>query len=213
VNALVNALIGLAPWLVLAVVVSLPALEASTFIGLLVPGEIAVVVGGVVASGGSLPLWAIIAAAFAGAVTGDQIGYRVGRRYGHTLLARMPRRVRSSGDVERALTLVRRRGAFAVVLGRWAAALRALVPGIAGMSGMRAGPFTAANVVGGSIWAATVASLGYLAGRNYHTLERQLSAVSAAGLVITIAAIAGWLYRSRRQRRAASEHSTTARTA
>ncbi|MDX6285833.1 MAG: rane-associated protein [Frankiales bacterium] len=199
-TSVINSLVGLPPWLVLSVVFLLPALEASVFIGLVIPGEIAVIVGGVVANGGALPLWAVIAAAIAGAVVGDQIGYRVGRRYGRTLLARLPQRIKGSGEVERALALVRRRGAIAVVLGRWAAALRALVPGIAGMSGIPAGRFTVANIAGGSMWAAVVATLGYLAGAGYHSLERQLSAVSAAVLVVAIALIAIWIVRSRRRR-------------
>ncbi|HEX5510944.1 MAG TPA: VTT domain-containing protein, partial [Actinomycetales bacterium] len=117
-------------------VFAMPALEASSLIGLVFPGEIAVLVGGVVAHGGALPLWAVIAAGIAGAAIGDQIGYLVGRKYGPGLVKRLPERVSRSGELDRAMGLVRRRGAVAVLLGRWAAALRALVPGVAGMSGI-----------------------------------------------------------------------------
>lgn len=118
-TALVDAIVGLPPWLVLTLVLALPALEASVFIGLVIPGEVAVLIGGVVAHGGGLPLWAVICAATAGAAVGDQVGFLVGRRYGKGLLDRLPVRVRGSGEVDRALSLVRRRGAVAVLLGRW----------------------------------------------------------------------------------------------
>ena len=62
-RALMDAIVGLPPWLVLALVFGLPALEASLLVGLAVPGEIAVLVGGVVAHSGGLPLWAVIVAA------------------------------------------------------------------------------------------------------------------------------------------------------
>lgn len=77
-----------------------------------------------------------------------------------------------------AISLVRRRGALAVVLGRWAAALRALVPGIAGMSGMPQGRFTVANIAGGAASATTVAMLGFGAGASYRVLERRLGLAS-----------------------------------
>lgn len=187
-DRLVNLLVALPPALVLALVFLLPALEASTFLGLLVPGEVAVLVGGVLAHEGRLPLWAVVVAALVGAALGDQIGYLVGRRYGRRLLERTPRRFVRPGQVERAFALIRRRGAMAVVLGRWAAALRALVPGLAGMSGIPQRTFTLANVTGGALWALTVAVLGYLAGASYRLLERRLGWGGEAllGLVVLL---------------------------
>lgn len=199
VSSVVDAVIGLPPWLVLTLVFLLPALEASVFIGLLVPGEVAVLVGGVVAHGGALPLWAVVLAAVSGAAAGDQVGFFVGRRYGRRLLDRAPARLVRSGDVDRALDLVRRRGAVAVVLGRWAAALRALVPGIAGMSGMRRAPFTAANLAGGAIWATAISVAGYLAGASYRALESRLGLGGEVVLAVVVAAVLVWVWRGRRR--------------
>ncbi|MFE9689301.1 DedA family protein [Micromonospora sp. NPDC005806] len=196
-DRLLNLLVALPPALVLALVFLLPALEASTFLGLVVPGEVAVLVGGVLAHEGRLPLWAVIVAAVAGAALGDQVGYLVGRRYGRRLLDRVPRRFARSGELRRALDLLRRRGALAVVLGRWAAALRALVPGLAGMSGMPRPAFTVANVAGGALWAATVAVLGYLAGVSYRLLERRLGWGGEAVLALVVLLVAVRLVRAR----------------
>ncbi|MGW5671037.1 DedA family protein [Micromonospora sp. NPDC003776] len=206
-DRLLNLLVALPPALVLALVFLLPALEASTFLGLLVPGEVAVLVGGVLAHEGRLPLWAVIVAAIAGAALGDQVGYLVGRRYGHRLLARTPRRFVRSGEVRRALDLLRRRGAVAVVLGRWAAALRALVPGLAGMSGIPRAEFTAANVAGGALWAVTVAVLGYLAGASYRLLERRLGWGGEAVLALVVLLVLVRVVRSRRAARREREAS------
>lgn len=63
VSRVVAVLIGLPPALVLVAVFVLRELEASTLLGIVVPGEIAVLLGGVVAQGGGLPLWAVLAAA------------------------------------------------------------------------------------------------------------------------------------------------------
>ncbi|MCX4472025.1 DedA family protein [Micromonospora sp. NBC_01655] len=197
-------LVALPPALVLALVFLLPALEASTFLGLFVPGEVAVLVGGVLAHSGRLPLWAVVAAAVAGAALGDQTGYLIGRRYGRRLLSRVPRRLVRSGELRRALDLVRRRGAVAVVLGRWVAALRALVPGIAGLSGVPRGTFTLANLCGGVLWAVTVAVLGYLAGASYRLLEHRLGLGGEALLALLVVLVVARLWRHRRAARRAA---------
>jgi undecaprenyl-diphosphatase len=195
VGALVDAIVSLPPWLVLLLVFALPALEASAFVGIVVPGETAVIVGGVVAHGGDLELWLVIAAAILGAAVGDQVGYRVGRRYGPRLVDRMPHRLQASGQIEKALDFVRRRGPMAVVLGRWVAALRALVPGVAGMSGMHVRPFTTANVAGGALWATTMAVAGYLAGASFRLLEHRLGVageILLGAIVLTLVVLAVW---------------------
>jgi membrane-associated protein len=202
VNSVVQGILGLPPWIVLTLVFVVPALEASVFVGLVFPGETAVLLGGVVAHGGSLPLGAVIAAAIAGAVAGDQVGYLVGRRYRRRLLDRVPDRMRRSGELDRALDLVRRRGATAVLLGRWAAALRALVPGIAGVSGMPRTRFTVANLTGGATWAAAIAVAGYAAGASYRTLEHRLGLGGEAILAATVIAVPVWLLLRRRHRSA-----------
>ncbi|MEU7839973.1 VTT domain-containing protein [Micromonospora sp. NPDC049114] len=205
-DRVLNVLVALPPVLVLVLAFLLPALEASTFLGLVVPGEVAVLVGGVVAHSGRLPLWAVVVVALAGAVLGDQVGFLVGRRYGRRLLNRAPRRFVRSGEVRRAFDLIRRRGAAAVVFGRWAAALRALVPGLAGMSGIPRRTFTVANVAGGALWAAAVAVLGYLAGASYGLLERRLGlggeVLLAVVALVIVARIWGGRRAARRERAA-----------
>ncbi len=204
-STLIDGLAALPPWLVLSLVFALPAAEAGLLIGVFVPGETAVLIGGVVAHRGGLPLWAVVVAAAAGAVTGDQAGFLLGRRYGTHLVDHLPAAVRRSGGLDHALDLIRRRGATAVALGRWAAVLRALVPGAAGTSGMTQTRFTVANMLGGTLWATAIAVAGYLLGASYHALARDLGIagdILAAG-VILLAGV-GWL---RTRRRTAQAHS------
>lgn len=196
VDLLMSALTTLPPGLVLLVAFVLPAAEASVFVGLLVPGETAVIAAGVLAHAGLLPLSTVMVSAGAGAVVGDQIGFRVGRRYGSAVLDRMPRWLHRRDQHQRVLDLVRRRGALAVVLGRWTASLRALVPGVAGMSGLSTRTFSYANAAGGVVWAVSVSLLGYLAGAGYRQVEQQLNV--GGGLVLAglaVVALAVWLVR------------------
>ena len=202
VSSLLDALVSVPAWLLLFLVFLFPALEASIFLGLVVPGETMVLLGGVAAEAGRVSLVAVIALAAAGALVGDQVGFFVGRRYGPRLLRRLPEDSRRAQHMTAALGYVRRRGPVAVTLGRWTASLRSLVPGIAGMSGMRQRSFTSANVVGGLVWAAGVAFAGYLAGASYKVLENRLG-IAANVLLAVVVGVAGlfWLRWAARRRR------------
>jgi hypothetical protein len=120
-----------------------------------------------------------MAAAVVGAVLGDTVGYEVGRRYGDRLLARATRRLVRPEAVERARLVIVRRGGPAVLVGRFTAALRALVPGIAGTSRMPYRTFAAWNVAGGVLWGTAFSVLGFLAGRSYRLLERRVGSRGA----------------------------------
>ncbi len=196
----VHVLTTVPPWVVVGVVALLPALEASALVGLVVPGETAVLAGGVAAHAGIVPLWAVVLAAVCGAAGGDQLGYVLGRRYGPRLLQRLPARLRDSPNLDLALSLVRRRGALAVILGRWTATLRALVPGVAGLSGLDRRRFTTANVVGGALWAGAVALAGYLAGASYAVLERRLGIGSEVLLAALAVLVVVFVLYARRRR-------------
>ena len=189
------------PMLILAFV--FPALEASTMLGMVFPGEIAILVAGAAAQVGTLPLWAVIPAGVAGAIIGDAIGFGVGRRYGARLLSRLPERLVKPEAVRATNALIRRRGPIVVLIGRTTALLRALVPGLAGMSGLSWRRFLPYNMLGGMIWASVVAALGYLAGASLTVVQDQLGMASNIifGLVVVIGLVV-WLRTHFRQRHA-----------
>ncbi len=178
----------------LALVFLVPALEASAFVGFVFPGEVAVILGGVAAWRGTVPLWAVIAAAVAGAVIGDSAGYLIGRRWGegllHGTIGRLPVvRRRLDKHLDSARAYVRRRRGSAVFFGRFTAALRVLVPGLAGMSQVEYPVFLAYNVAGGALWGTGMAVLGYLAGASYKHVEKIVGRAGLGLLALIVAAL------------------------
>jgi undecaprenyl-diphosphatase len=203
------------PWVAILVVFLLPALESSIFLGIIFPGEIAVFLGGVIASGQvsstHVSLGVILAAAITGAVIGDQIGYLVGREWGEALLRKLPKRLLPDEHLEASRKAIRRLGAKAVIAGRWTAALRAFVPGLAGMSGMHYVRFAIANFVGGSLWATVVVLLGNAAGRNWHHVYNTLTKYSLYAAIAAVVAIVVFVLirRNRKRRRRQMAESST----
>ncbi|GGS87343.1 DedA family protein [Streptomyces chromofuscus] len=147
-------------------VVLLPALEAALpVIGTPLPGQTAVVVGGMLARHGHVPVEAALLTAPADAVLGSLAGYAVGRRR----RSRVPAPLRSGPGrrkyTDRALGLIERRGAGAVFVGRCTAVLRTLVPTLCGATRMPLPPrYLLRSVVGGAVWPPAFVLIGYAMG-------------------------------------------------
>ncbi|MFE6763980.1 DedA family protein [Streptomyces sp. NPDC057689] len=149
-------------WGVLAAVLLLPALEAALpLIGVLLPGQTAVVMGGVLAHHGRVPLAWILVTALLGAVLGNGLGYAAGRRWNTWLLDRVPRRLLRPRSTDRALSAIQRHGGRAVFVGRFTVGLRTLVPTLCGASGMSLRSYLTWSVVSSAVWAATFVLVGY----------------------------------------------------
>lgn len=182
-------------WVALAVVFLFPALEASAFVGVLVPGEAAIVIGGALASQGRISLGAALAAAILGAIVGDTVGYAVGKRWGERMLPRLSQR--RARNLERAKAFIRRHPLLTIALGRFPPAIRTFVPGAAGMSHVRYRAFLVSNVLGAVVWGTTFVLLGYAAGRSWRRVE---ALVTSGGLLLLAALVlAAWVVYSYRR--------------
>jgi membrane protein DedA with SNARE-associated domain len=166
--------------------------EAALMIGVVLPGETALLVAGLAAHQGYIGLWPMIAVAIVAAVLGDSVGYEIGRTLGPRLRgSRLGRRI-GPGRWEAAEAVLGRHGGKAVLLGRFTAVLRALTPGIAGMTHMPyLRTFLPWNVAGGVLWGAGCVLLGYGFSASLTTIGRYLTwgpllliGLAAAGYVL-----------------------------
>jgi membrane-associated protein len=198
VSSLANDVTQLSGWVAYLVIAALVFGETAVFIGFFLPGEIAAILGGVLASRGHLSLPLLIAIVVAAAIAGPFIGYEIGKRMGDRLFAaRALNRVR--GGADRAKTVLSNRGGPAVLLGRFLAVVRAIMPAAAGAAQVRYRTFAFYNVLGGLIWGAGYCVLGYLAGSAYAVVERRVGTGLAIAIgVIAVAAVAAWAVRRRR---------------
>lgn len=197
-SSLASGLTDLHGWLAYLVIAALVFGETAVFVGFVLPGEIAAILGGVLASRGHVSLPLLVVIVVAAAVAGPFIGYEIGRRMGDRLFAaRALNRVR--GGTERARSALNSRGGTAVLLGRFVAIVRAIMPAAAGAAGVRYRTFAVYNVLGGMIWGAGDCLLGYLAGVAYAVVERRVGAGLAIAIgAVVVVAIAVWIVRRHR---------------
>jgi membrane-associated protein len=201
VTAFLDTVLGAAPWVVYVVVGLVVFAEDALFVGFVLPGETAAILGGVAAHRGHVPLAGVIAVVIVAAIVGDSVGYEVGRVLGPRLLA--SKRLDGRRErLDRAQDFLARRGGWAVLLGRWVAFFRAVMPALAGTVKMRYPTFLLFNAIGGALWGGVVVTVGYLAGASYAAVEKSFG--RGAALVVLGVVLVGlvvWQVRKRRAER------------
>jgi len=198
VSGLLEHILRVPGWSVTLLVGLLVFAEDALFVGFVLPGETAAVLGGVAAKLGHVPLWGILLTVVAAAIVGDSVGYEIGRHFGPRVLKlhildSHRRRLDDARD------FLARRGGTAVFLGRWVAFFRAVMPALAGTVRMPYGKFLLSNAAGGIAWGVTVVLAGYAAGASYAKVENALGPVAAL-VVLGLALIALFAWRIRRRR-------------
>ncbi len=157
-------------------------LETGAFVGLLVPGETVVIVGGVVAGQGHIEFGLLLGitwlCAFAGDVTGYVLGRRLGRRF---LLVHGPRVHITEQRLVRVEEFFGRYGSVTILIGRFVGLVRPVAPFLAGASRYPPGRFVALAGLGTGLWSAAFVLLGYLF---WQSLDEAIAFAQRGSLVI-----------------------------
>jgi membrane-associated protein len=186
-------------------------LERSVFVGLIIPGDVILALGGVFAARGDLSLVWVIVIGITAAVCGESAGFWLGRRYGLPLVRRLPFGNRLEKRLESAEEYFAKRGAgWTVAIGRFATAAGSFVPFAAGIGKMPYGRFLMFDVPAIVVWACGIAVFGYVAGSNLDLIERWLSRFGYAALGALALFFAGrWAWKRWRDRRSRRETSSS----
>jgi membrane protein DedA with SNARE-associated domain len=148
--------------------------EAAAFVGFVLPGETALVIGGVLAHAKVWNVWVFLAAAIIAAIAGDSVGYEVGKHFGPRIKENRFGKLVGVKRWRLAEAIFERYHGGAIFFGRAQALLRALVPALAGMHRVPYRTFLKWNAAGGIVFSTTVVLLGYGFANSLTTLEKYL---------------------------------------
>ncbi len=165
--------------------------EAAAFVGFVLPGETALIIGGVLAHSKVWPLWLFILCAIIGAIAGDSVGYEIGKHFGPRIKTTQFGKFVGAKRWKLAEHIFAKYHGRAIFFGRAQALLRALVPALAGMNKVPYRTFLKWNAAGGIVFSTIVIVLGYEFANSLHSLEKYLKywAVFFLGLVIVVVLI------------------------
>jgi membrane-associated protein len=161
-------------------------LESGVFFGFFLPGSSMLFTAGLLATHGIFNIWILIPLLTLAAVLGDSAGYWFGNYVGVSLFFKKDSRFFKHEYLERAKEFYEKHGVQAVILARFIPIVRTFAPIIAGIANMRYRTFLAYNVVGGFLWAAGTAFLGYFLGRRIPFITSYITPIALIIIIVSL---------------------------
>ena len=149
--------------------------DRSAFLGLVIPGDVVLALGGVFAARGDLELPIVIAVGAVAGLMGESTGFYLGNRYGERILKKVPILKRWADDLQKAEDYFDRHGGKTVFIGRYVSVAGTFLPFAAGMSRMRYRRFLLFDIPSVTIWAVAISLLGYYLASQIDLIDKILS--------------------------------------
>lgn len=176
--------VSAAPW-AYAVIAAIVALDAFFPI---VPGETAVITGGLLAAQHELSLSIVLVAAFAGALVGDHVSFLLGRVLGQRACRRLFRGTKGQRRLEWAARGIAERGRLVLLAARFIPGGRTAVTLTWGALPLGWRSFLVADALAAAVWSVYAAGLGRVGGETFaNSFWPALVAALAATTVLTAA--------------------------
>jgi membrane-associated protein len=152
-------------------------------------------------------VWLVSAMMIVAAIVGNDINYRIGRRYGPGLFKRENHRFFNQENLRKTNAFFERYGSRAVVIARFVPFVRSFVPFVAGMAGMNYAKFTRFNIIGAFVWIIVFVAAGKILG-SIPFVRQNLHYVVPIIIVLTLLPI--WLEYRKHKKEAERERAEIA---
>ena len=175
-------------------------------IGLPIPEETILGLSGYLVWRGELRFSIVLTVAILSAVTGDNIGYWLGRKYGKTAIERYAAKVMTPLRIAWAERVVGRYGIYGIFVARFLPVARFMAGPLAGAMGLKFAPFFVANFLGAAIYVPIIVAMGYAVGYGFgpqienlrHIIGRVEHFVLLGMLIVTLLSLGRHAWRRKR---------------
>ncbi|CDL79218.1 DedA family protein [Xenorhabdus cabanillasii] len=153
-------------WAIYLLLFTILFLENGVLPAAFLPGDSLLILVGVLIAQDAMSFPATLVILTAGASLGCWVGYLQGRWLGNTQLVRSWLSHLPSHYHQRAHNLFHRHGLSALLIGRFLAFVRTLLPTLAGLAGLNNARFQMFNWLSGFLWVIILTTLGYALGKS-----------------------------------------------
>jgi membrane-associated protein len=174
--------------------------ESGLLLGFFLPGDTLLIAAGIFASQGTMPLEILIPVVTLAAILGYQLGFIIGQRAGPRVFTRDNGVLFRQDYVKRAQVFFAKHGGKAIVLARFVAIVRTVVPILAGVGKVNSVHFAVYNVVGGVIWVVGIILGSYWLGSRFPDLDKIIMPLLLLAIILTMASLL-WKLGSTAQKR------------
>lgn len=196
INSLVDFVMHLLPiadslgFYMYLIIFGVAAFESTPVLGTFTPGSLMLVFLGFLTAVTSVMLVPAILAATLGAVTGDYMGYLLGR-YGRRFFKENKGLLRFS-HLEMGKEFFTKHGGKSIFIGRFVGPIRPVVPMVAGATHMSMNRFLPLNITSAFIWACILIGTGFIVGDQWRQAERIISTIGICLAVVLVAIVGRW---------------------
>jgi membrane-associated protein len=163
--------------------------ESGLLIGVIFPGDTLIFAAGLLASKGYFNIELILLVIFVAAVTGDSVGYWIGKKFGTKLFKRDDSFLFKKEYVTRAQHFFEKHGKKTIVLARYIPIVRTFAPVLAGVGNMNYKTFLTYNIVGGLLWTLSLGLAGYFLGERVDNIDKYVLPIVLGIVVLSFAPV------------------------
>lgn len=141
--------------------------ESGLLIGFFLPGDSLLFTAGFLASQQFLNIWLLLSLIFIAAVSGDTVGYFIGKKFG-------PKILKQKKYAEKTEEFFKKYGKKAIIFARFIPIVRTFTPTMAGVGKMNYQIFLIYNIIGGFLWSVSMTGMGFLLGKSISNAEKYI---------------------------------------
>ena len=175
--------------------------ESALLLGLFLPGDTLLIAGGIFASEHRLPLYLLLVSVAVATILGYEVGYYLGRRAGPRIFRRKEGILFRADYMDKTETFFGKHGGRTLIIARFIAIVRTVVPLVAGMGKMSPRKFLVYNLAGGVIWSTSLILLSYWVGQRVPHLDSYIKYFVLIAILLTTGGIFIELFKNRGRRR------------
>ena len=184
--------------------------ETGLLIGFFLPGDSLLVTAGLFAARGDLDIVWLNLLLIVAAITGDAVGYSIGRRAGQTLYNRPQSRFFRRDHLIKTHEFYEKYGGITIFLARFMPFARTFAPVVAGVAGMQYRKFAVWNIAGGIAWITSMTLTGYFLGRTVPGIEKHIEYIILIVVLVSISPLVyKYIHHRWKKRKAAALNETS----
>ena len=177
--------------------------EGALLIGFFLPGDTLLIPAGIWASHHSnqLDVWLLLPTVIIASIAGYQVGYLVGSRAGPRVFKRSGGILFRADYIPRTQEFLEQHGGKSIVMGRFIAVVRTLLPIMAGIGMMSKRRFLFFNVLGALLWSSVLILGSYWVGQRISNVDKYIVWIVVVGLGLTVFGELWYVLRNKTSRR------------
>lgn len=175
--------------------------ETGLLVGFFLPGDSLLVAAGLAASQGLLEIWPLCLLLTVASISGNSLGYFIGRKAGPALLNKKDSLLFSKANIQKAQAFYEKHGGKAITFAQYVPIVRTFTPVVAGITQMDYRRFLTFSIMGAFAWVWPLTMGAYFLGKTIPDFEKNVHYAVGIVILVSILPIVFEFFKSRAEKK------------